>query len=74
MIRLADLYGVRVVDGAGRLQGRVREAHCAGGEITHLGIGPGTLLQRLKGGPGGRHIAWSAVTAISKGLIVIEGD
>jgi len=72
-MHLADLDGARVVDGTGRLQGRIREAHCAGGEVTHFGIGPRTLLQRLTGGGKGRRIAWSSVTEMRDGTIVI-GD
>jgi len=73
-MRLAELYGMRVVDGRGRSKGRVREVHCDGGEVTRLGLGAGTLLQRLTGGREGRLIAWSDVIAVKKDTIVVGGD
>lgn len=73
-MRLAELYGMRVVDGSGRSQGRVREVHCEGGEVTRLGLGSGTLLQRLTGGREGRLIAWSDVTAVKQGALVVGAD
>jgi hypothetical protein len=73
-MRLADLDGARVVDRAGQLQGVVREVHCADGEITHLGIGPATLLRRFIGGRGGRRIPWSSVIRFrDRTLLVDEG-
>jgi len=71
-MRLSDLYGARVVDAAGRSRGCVREVHAADGEITHLMVGPAAFLARLTGGGEGRRIAWSAVTWVRKGTILIE--
>ena len=73
-MRLADLDRARVVDGEGRRLGQVHEVHAAGGEITHLGVGPATWLHRLAGSGAGRRIAWSAVKTFSKGTIVVGGD
>ena len=73
-MRLAELLGARVVDGCGKLLGRVEEVHSDGGEVTDLGIGPATLLHRLTGTGGGRRIPWSAVTAIRKRIVIVEGD
>ena len=71
-MRLSELYGARVVDADGRRLGRVREAHCAGGEITHLLVGPLALVARLTSGGEGRRIAWSKVARVKKnGTIVI---
>jgi sporulation protein YlmC with PRC-barrel domain len=73
-MRLAELDGARVVGADGKSLGRVRELHCTGGEITHLGIGAGTLLQRFAGGRRGRRIPWSAVAAMKDGALVLGGD
>ena len=72
-MRLSDLYGARVLDSSGRVQGRIREAHVAGGEITHLLVGPLALVARFTSGREGRRIPWSKVSKVKKdGTIVID--
>ena len=72
-MRLSDLYGARVVDAKGGRLGCVREAHAAGGEITHLLVGPFALVARFTSGREGRRIPWSKVTQVKKdGTLVID--
>lgn len=71
-MRLAELYGARVRDRGGRDLGRVREVICDQGEVTHLGLGTGTLIERLTGGRRGRRMPWSAVIALKGGAIIVE--
>jgi len=72
-MRLSDLYGARVVDSAGRVQGRVREVQATDGEITHRRVGACALVARLTGGREGRRIPWSKVAKIKgDGTIVVD--
>lgn len=69
---LSDLYGARVCRRDGRPEGRIREILCTGGQVTHLGLGAGTLVERLTGGRRGRRIPWSAVVARKGDSIIVE--
>ena len=72
-MRLSELYGAHVVDADGRRLGCVREAHAAGGEVTHLLVGPFALVARVTGGSEGRRIPWAKVAKIKKdGTIVVD--
>lgn len=71
-MRFTDLYGAEVRTGDGRAIGCVHEIHCAADQITHLGVGEASLLERLTGGRRGRRIPWSAVKAVVGGEILVE--
>lgn len=71
-MRFAELYGARVRDHEGAPLGRVREVYCRGGEVTHIGLGIGGLLQRLTAGRKDRRIPWGSVVRIRGGAIVVE--
>jgi len=71
-MRLSDLYGARVRGRDGRAEGRVREILCAGGQVTHLGLGAATWIERLTGDRRGRRIPWSAVVARKGNTIIVE--
>jgi sporulation protein YlmC with PRC-barrel domain len=70
-MRFAELYGARVRDRDGTALGRVREVYCRDGEVTHIGIGVGALLQRLTGSGKDRRIPWSLVREVRHGEVVI---
>jgi sporulation protein YlmC with PRC-barrel domain len=69
---LSDLYGASVRSRDGRSQGRVREIVCDGGEVTHLGIGIASWIERLTGRRRGRRIPWSAVAAVKARVVTID--
>ena len=69
---LSDLYGARVESRDGRSQGRVRELLCDGGEVTHLGVGAISWIERMTGGRRGRRIPWSAVVARKGDTVVVD--
>jgi sporulation protein YlmC with PRC-barrel domain len=71
-MRFSELYRARVRGRDGKSIGRVREIHCRDGEVTHLGVGAGALLQRLAGGRKDRRIPWDSVLRIRRGEIVID--
>jgi len=71
-MRLAELYGARVRTRDGESVGRVREVLCKDGKVSWLGVGAGTLLQRLTGGRHGRRIAWDKVVEIGPGEVTVE--
>ena len=71
-MRLSDLYGTSVRSRDGRRLGRVREVLCEGGEVTHLGIGVASWMERLTGRRHGRRIPWSAVAAVKRHEILVE--
>lgn len=71
-MRLAELYGAPVRTREGKALGRVREVLCKEGKVTWLGVGAGTLLQRLTGGERGRRIAWNKVVEIGRGGVIVE--
>jgi hypothetical protein len=71
-MRLSDLYDARVRNAAGKTLGRVHEVHCAEAQVTWLGIGAASLLERLTGGSRGRRIAWAKVTKARAGEVIVE--
>ena len=71
-MRLAELYGAEVRTKDGKALGRVRELLCNEGKVTWLGVGAGTLLQRVTGGNHGRRIKWDKVVEIAPGAVVVE--
>jgi sporulation protein YlmC with PRC-barrel domain len=71
-MRLSEIYGLRVRTKSGKDLGRIREVHCKDGQVTQLGLGTGSLLERLTGGRRGRRVAWEKVVKLGKKEIVVE--
>lgn len=73
-MRFSDLYDAKVCTRSGDPLGRVHEVTCEGGRVTQLGVGAGSLLERLTGGRKGRRIAWEKVIEARPGLVVVADD
>jgi sporulation protein YlmC with PRC-barrel domain len=71
-MRLSEIYGMPVRTRDGDSLGRVREIHCEQGKVARLGIGAGSLIERLTGSRKGRHVAWDDVLEIRRGEIVVR--
>ena len=71
-MRFSDLYDAKVRTRGGDLIGRVHEVTCEAGRVTSLGVGAGSLLQRLTGGRKGRRIAWDKVIETRPGAVIVE--
>ena len=71
-MRLAELYGARVVNPDGKRLGRLLEIHCRNNEVSWLELGAWALLHRARGRRRGRKIPWEKVVAIRGGTIIVD--
>ena len=71
-MRLSELYGVEVRTQSGESLGRVREVHCDGGRVTQLGVGAGSLIERVTGGGKARRVDWDRVVKAGRSGIVVR--
>jgi sporulation protein YlmC with PRC-barrel domain len=70
-VKLADLYGMKVVGPDGETIGRVHELRSNHGRIAFLDCGETSLIERFTSRRAGRAVRWEQVARITPDAIVL---